>query len=63
MEIIKVVKLKLEDTEIRALATIRDAHYQCLAEDCLECEDCSLNVDGGCLGTYAEAALKREEKK
>lgn len=63
MEITKVTTIKLEDAEIAALQTIKDAYINCVVADCFDCEECPLYiVDGGCIGMLADKVLDRLNK-
>ena len=58
MEITQITKIKLEDAEMRALQTLKDAYKQCVTENCFKCDKCPLSVDGVCIGVHADNALE-----
>ena len=63
MEIIQTTKITLEDAEIAALQTLKDAYIQCTTMDCNDCDVCPLYTDDSCIGMYADQVLYRQEKE
>lgn len=63
MEIIREIKINLEDTELAALQTLKDAYSQCVINDWYDCDECPLYIANGCIGMYAEKALEKQEKR
>ena len=62
MEITNVTTIELENAEIAALQTIKDAYITCVTNDCFSCEDCPLYFDERCIGRLAELILYEQEK-
>ncbi len=57
MKIKQVTTIELEESEMSALQTLKEAHEQCLYNGCYKCEQCPLYINELCIGQYAEMAL------
>ena len=63
MEIIQTTKITLEDAEISALRTLKEAYIQCTTMDCNDCDVCPLYTGEGCIGMFADHVLFSLEKE
>ena len=65
MDINQTTTIKLEESEINALKTIKDAYIQCVTNDCFSCDDCPLYIENNeiCIGMCADKALYKLEKR
>ena len=62
MEIVKTIKIKLEDKEKSALQTLKDAYIQCVIDDLFDCDNCPLYHGDGCIGMYADEILNKQDR-